>query len=72
MARYEGGQHFLAHEDAFPSRLARYNGFNRHATLLIYLNDVPQVGAGVRALLAHLNVPCMPHVGGGSGRCLST
>jgi hypothetical protein len=41
--RYEAGQHFLAHEDAFPPELAAGNGFQRHATLLLYLNDVQQV-----------------------------
>lgn len=43
VACYEHGQHFLSHEDAFHVRLARANSFNRHATLLMYLNDVPQV-----------------------------
>jgi hypothetical protein len=41
--RYLPGQHFLAHEDAFPALLATANGFQRHATLLLYLNDVAQV-----------------------------
>lgn len=45
VACYERGQHFLAHEDAFPVETAASNGFNRHATLLLYLNDVPQGGA---------------------------
>lgn len=44
--RYEAGQHFLAHEDGFPALLATANGFQRHATLLLYLNDVQQVGFG--------------------------
>lgn len=30
-------------QDAFPLPLARSNGFNRHATLLLYLNDVAEV-----------------------------
>eukprot|EP00887_Chlorella_sp_A99_P006966 scaffold2.g6966.t1 len=34
MARYQQGQHFLAHEDGFPDDLAHKNGFQRHATLL--------------------------------------
>lgn len=43
-------QHFLAHEDAFPLGLARNNGFQRRATLLLYLNTVAQVcAAAVRA-----------------------
>lgn len=41
--RYETGQHFLSHEDGFPALLATANGFQRHATLLLYLNDVQQV-----------------------------
>jgi hypothetical protein len=41
--RYTTGQHFLAHEDGFPPLLANANGFQRHATLLLYLNDVQQV-----------------------------
>ncbi|KAL6765838.1 hypothetical protein V8C86DRAFT_2450273 [Haematococcus lacustris] len=45
VARYEAAQHFLSHEDAFPLRLARANGFQRRATLLLYLNDVPEGGA---------------------------
>jgi hypothetical protein len=45
MARYEAGQHFLAHEDGFPAQLARQNGFQRHATLLVYLNTTAEVRA---------------------------
>ncbi|GIM09885.1 hypothetical protein Vretimale_13685 [Volvox reticuliferus] len=45
VARYDMGQHFLAHEDGFPPHLAASNGFQRHATLLVYLNDVPRGGA---------------------------
>lgn len=45
MARYETGQHFLAHEDGFPASLARSNGFQRHATLLVYLNSTQEGGA---------------------------
>lgn len=37
------GQHFLAHEDGFPASAALEKGYNRRATLLVYLNDVPQV-----------------------------
>jgi hypothetical protein len=43
VSRYTTGQHFLAHEDGFPPLLANSNGFQRHATLLLYLNDVQQV-----------------------------
>jgi hypothetical protein len=38
------GQHFLSHEDGFPASAALEKGYNRRATLLVYLNDVPQVG----------------------------
>jgi hypothetical protein len=38
------GQHFLSHEDGFPGAAALEKGYNRRATLLVYLNDVPEVG----------------------------
>jgi 2OG-Fe(II) oxygenase superfamily len=44
VTQYEQGQYFMEHEDAFPVDLARENGFNRHATLLVYLNNVPKGG----------------------------
>lgn len=44
VTQYEQGQYFMEHEDAFPVELARENGFNRHATLLVYLNNVPRGG----------------------------
>ena len=44
VAHYQAAQHFLSHEDAFPAELAQQNGFQRHATVLIYLNDVAEVG----------------------------
>lgn len=44
VTQYEQGQYFMEHEDAFPVELARENGFNRHATLLVYLNSVPNGG----------------------------
>ncbi|KAG2436497.1 hypothetical protein HXX76_006796 [Chlamydomonas incerta] len=45
VTRYDAGQHFLAHEDGFPPHLAASNAFQRHATLLVYLNDCEQGGA---------------------------
>eukprot|EP00793_Prasinoderma_coloniale_P005413 PRCOL_00004821-RA len=45
LARYEPGQHFLEHEDAFPVHDARAQGFQRRATLLVYLNT-PEGGGG--------------------------
>ena len=38
------GQHFLSHEDAFPADIAKQKGYQRRATLLVYLNDVQQGG----------------------------
>lgn len=45
VTRYAKGQYFMEHEDAFPVPLAKDNGFNRHATLLVYLNEVAEGGA---------------------------
>ncbi|WIA11416.1 hypothetical protein OEZ85_011533 [Tetradesmus obliquus] len=44
IAHYLPGQHFLSHEDGFPSAIALDKGYQRRATLLIYLNDVLQGG----------------------------
>ncbi|GLC36825.1 hypothetical protein PLESTB_000779000 [Pleodorina starrii] len=60
VARYETGQHFLAHEDGFPPALASSNGFQRHATLLVYLNDVA-VGGATR--FDHLGLAVRPAKG---------
>eukprot|EP00877_Chromochloris_zofingiensis_P009202 jgi/Chrzof1/4535/Cz14g17110.t1 len=60
VARYHTGQHFLSHQDAFPLPLARSNGFQRHATLLVYLNDVFEGGA---TRFDHLNVAVRPKRG---------
>lgn len=38
------GQHFLTHVDAFPSSVVAQKGYQRKATLLCYLNDVPEGG----------------------------
>jgi collagen type III alpha len=40
--------------------LARRNGFNRHATLLVYLNDVQQGG---RTCFDHLGIAVQPQQG---------
>lgn len=45
------GQHFLAHEDGFPASAALEKGYNRRATLLVYLNDVPQVSWSMSACM---------------------
>lgn len=44
IARYEKGQHFLMHEDAFPYQVALRKGYQRRATVLVYLNDVQEGG----------------------------
>jgi hypothetical protein len=44
IARYLPDQHFLAHEDAFPPAAALRRGFQRRATLLVYLNDCARGG----------------------------
>ncbi|EFJ42400.1 hypothetical protein VOLCADRAFT_107241 [Volvox carteri f. nagariensis] len=45
VARYQPGQHFLTHEDAFPAAVVGSKGYQRRATLLVYLNDCEQGGA---------------------------
>lgn len=45
VAKYEAGQFFRSHEDGFPIETARLNGFQRRATVLVYLNDVAEGGA---------------------------
>lgn len=44
VTHYAPGQHFGSHEDAFPTPTARSNGFQRRATVLLYLNDCPEGG----------------------------
>lgn len=44
VANYQSGQFFRSHEDGFPQDLARENGFQRRATVLMYLNDVEEGG----------------------------
>ncbi|CAG9462852.1 unnamed protein product [Pedinophyceae sp. YPF-701] len=45
VAHYTEGQHFLAHEDAFPLDVAAKKRYQRIGTLLVYLNDVAEGGA---------------------------
>ncbi|PNW80149.1 hypothetical protein CHLRE_08g379950v5 [Chlamydomonas reinhardtii] len=45
VARYQPGQHFLTHEDAFPPPVVGAKGYQRRATLLVYLNDCVEGGA---------------------------
>ncbi len=60
VTQYEQGQYFMEHEDAFPVELARANGFNRHATLLVYLNSVP---SGGETRFDHLGLSLCPSEG---------
>jgi len=41
-ARYNAGDEFKSHEDAFPDADAYFNGFQRRATLLVYLKPLNQ------------------------------
>jgi len=59
-AEYQQGQHFLEHEDAFPLPLADENRFQRHATVLLYLNDVP---SGGETKFNHLGISVKPVAG---------
>lgn len=47
VAVYKEGEHFLSHEDGFPQAVVESNGFQRVATVLLYLNDV-EVGGRTR------------------------
>jgi len=47
-------------QDAFPLPLASSNGFNRHATLLLYLNNVPSGGV---TRFDHLDLSVQPRRG---------
>jgi hypothetical protein len=59
-AHYQHGQHFLEHEDAFPTDLADQNRFQRHATALLYLNSV---SSGGETFFNHLGVSVKPKEG---------
>lgn len=59
-AEYQQGQHFLEHEDAFPVSIAEENKFQRHATVLLYLNDVAQGG---ETKFSHLDISVKPTAG---------
>lgn len=54
------GQHFLSHEDGFPANIALDKGYQRRATLLVYLNDVPQGGT---TKFDHLGLGVQPEKG---------
>mmetsp|Transcript_3531 Transcript_3531/g.10169 ORF Transcript_3531/g.10169 Transcript_3531/m.10169 type:complete len:388 (+) Transcript_3531:65-1228(+) len=55
LARYSAGQHFLTHFDSFPRDIVAQKGYQRKATLLVYLNDVEK-GGGTHFNLMDLRV----------------
>lgn len=59
-AEYQQGQHFLEHQDAFPTDIADENRFQRHATVLLYLNDVE---SGGETKFNHLGISVKPKAG---------
>lgn len=60
VAEYNQGQFFMAHEDAFPTDIANENRFQRHATVLLYLNNVAHGGS---TRFEHLNLAVKPKAG---------
>eukprot|EP00878_Enallax_costatus_P010592 GHUV01011063.1.p1 GENE.GHUV01011063.1~~GHUV01011063.1.p1 ORF type:complete len:341 (+),score=88.25 GHUV01011063.1:250-1272(+) len=60
IAHYLPGQHFSSHEDGFPANIALEKGYQRRATLLVYLNDVTQGGA---TKFDHLELGVQPQKG---------
>ena len=60
VAHYRGGQHFLSHEDAFPAEAAARKGYQRRATVLVYLNDVAEGGA---TYFDHIQLAVRPRKG---------
>lgn len=60
VAEYKTGQYFKQHEDAFPLDIAQENKFQRHATVLLYLNNVSTGGA---TKFEHLNLAVQPEAG---------
>ncbi|KAL6754898.1 hypothetical protein V8C86DRAFT_274334 [Haematococcus lacustris] len=60
VAHYQPGQHFKAHQDAFPAAEAIRKGYQRRATLLLYLNDV---AAGGATRFDHVQLEVQPRQG---------
>ena len=54
-------KHFLEHEDAFPPTLADENRFQRHATVLLYLDTVE---TGGETTFSHGDALRLPHADG--------
>lgn len=62
VVRYERGQRFDLHQDAFAWEQAHEDGYQRHATLLVYLNTV---GLGGSTRFPELAVDVQPQRGQG-------
>eukprot|EP00854_Cymbomonas_tetramitiformis_P006172 gene6172-7401_t len=62
VARYRSGEHFLAHEDAFPVKVSQDKQYQRRATLLCYLNDVSEGG---ETRFEHVDIDVKPAKGKG-------
>jgi len=60
VARYGAGEYFNAHEDGFPIAVAALKGYQRRATVLVYLNDVEKGGA---TRFEHLGIDVQPKKG---------
>lgn len=56
VAEYRPGQYFAEHEDAFPPAIAAQNGFQRHATLLVYLTSCSEGGGTTFQYLDNISV----------------
>ena len=63
VAHYSGGEYFKKHEDAFPIGIATEKGYQRRATVLVYLNDVPNGGV---TRFEYLDLDVQPK----KGKCL--
>lgn len=68
MARYGSGEYFGPHHDAFPTEVALEKGYQRIATLLLYLNDV---GEGGETVFGCLKAGGEMDGGGGTGARLT-
>jgi hypothetical protein len=60
VAHYSGGEYFKAHEDGFPIAVAADKGYQRRATILMYLNDVDEGG---ETRFEHLGIEVAPKKG---------
>ena len=63
VTRYVAGQQFMAHEDGFPDDGVRENRFQRRATVLFYLNDVPVAEGGATKFVELEGIALQPRRG---------